>query len=105
MFFESDREFYMLFMALFYSARENEAYQAVKPYVAEFYDMIVDVFGRAADQLGNMNGRQRQFAIGFIGTINHYLILQFEEGEENGGKIQEEEIDAVVRQFMYGIFS
>ena len=89
MFFESDREFYMLFMALFYSARENEAYQAVKPYVAEFYDMIVDVFGRAADQLGNMNGRQRQFAIGFIGTINHYLILQFEEGEENGGKIQE----------------
>ena len=96
---------YMLFMALFYSARENEAYQAVKPYVAEFYDMIVDVFGRAADQLGNMNGRQRQFAIGFIGTINHYLILQFEEGEENGGKIQEEEIDAVVRQFMYGIFS
>ncbi len=105
MFFESDREFYMLFMALFYSARENEAYQAVKPYVAEFYDMIVDVFGRAADQLGNMNGRQRQFAIGFIGTINHYLILRFEEGEENGGKIQEEEIDAVVRQFMYGIFS
>ena len=105
MFFESDREFYMLFMALFYSARENEAYQAVKPYVAEFYDMIVDVFGRAADQLGNMNGRQRQFAIGFIGTINHYLILQFDEGEENGGKIQEEEIDAVVRQFMYGIFS
>ena len=105
MFFESDREFYMLFMALFYSARENEAYQAVKPYVAEFYDMIVDVFGRAADQLGNMKGRQRQFAIGFIGTINHYLILQFEEGEENGGKIQEEEIDAVVHQFMYGIFS
>ena len=52
-----------------------------------------------------MNGRQRQFAIGFIGTINHYLILQFEEGEELGGKIQEEEIDAVVRQFMYGIFS
>ena len=52
-----------------------------------------------------MNGRQRQFAIGFIGTINHYLILRFEEGEENGGKIEQEEIDAVVRQFMYGIFS
>lgn len=104
-FFESDREFYMLFMALFYSARENEAYQAVKPYVAEFYDLIVAVFDRAANQLGNMNGRQRQFAIGFIGTINHYLILRFEEGEENGGKIEQEEIDAVVRQFMYGIFS
>ena len=44
-------------------------------------------------------------AIGFIGTINHYLILRFEEGEENGGKLEQEEIDAVVRQFMYGIFS
>ena len=102
-FFENDREFYMLFMALFYSARENEAYLAVKPYVTEFYELVVQIFGRAADQLGNMNGRQRQFAIGFIGTINHYLILKFEEGSEN--KLATEEIDAVVRQFMYGIFS
>lgn len=104
-FFESDREFYMLFMALFYSARENEAYQAVKPYVTEFYDLVVSVFERAAWQLGNMNGRQRQFAIGFIGTINHYLILRFEEGKDQMQKIEEDEIDAVVRQFMYGIFS
>lgn len=104
-FFESDREFYMLFMALFYSARENEAYQAVKPYVTEFYDLVVNVFDRAAWQLGNMNGRQRQFAIGFIGTINHYLILRFEEGKDQMRKIEEDEINAVVRQFMYGIFS
>lgn len=88
MFFESDREFYMLFMALFYSARENEAYQAVKPYVAEFYDMIVDVFGRAADQLGNMNGRQRQFAIGFIGTINHYRFFSLKRGRKMEGKFR-----------------
>lgn len=102
-FFENDREFYMLFMALFYSARENEAYLAVKPYVTEFYELVVQIFDRAASQLGNMNGRQRQFAIGFIGTINHYLILKFEEGSEE--KLDAEEIDAVVRQFMYGIFS
>ena len=102
-FFENDREFYMLFMALFYSARENEAYLAVKPYVTEFYELVVRIFDRAAEQLGNMNGRQRQFAIGFIGTINHYLILKFEEGSEKG--LATEEINAVVRQFMYGIFS
>ena len=102
-FFENDREFYMLFMALFYSARENEAYLAVKPYVTEFYELVVRIFDRAAEQLGNMNGRQRQFAIGFIGTINHYLILKFEEGSEKG--LSTEEINAVVRQFMYGIFS
>ena len=83
--------------------RENEAYLAVKPYVTEFYELVVRIFDRAAEQLGNMNGRQRQFAIGFIGTINHYLILKFEEGSEKG--LATEEINAVVRQFMYGIFS
>lgn len=104
-FFENDREFYMLFMALYYSARENEAYQAVKPYVTEFYELVVGIFDRASGQLGNMNGRQRQFAIGFIGTINHYLMLRFEEDGAQKVQISESEIDAVVRQFMYGIFS
>lgn len=104
-FFENDREFYMLFMALFYSARENEVYQTVHPYVIEFYDMVVGIFDKASDQLGNMNGRQRQFAIGFIGTINHYLILRFEEEGGDEKKISKGEIEAVVRQFMYGIFT
>lgn len=104
-FFEQDREFYMLFMALYYSARENEAYQVVRPYVTEFYELVVGIFDQAARQLGNMNGRQRQFAIGFIGTINHYLMLRFEEDRECGMGIREEEVHAVVNQFMYGIFS
>ena len=95
----------MLFMALYYSARENEAYQVVRPYVTEFYELVVGIFDQAARQLGNMNGRQRQFAIGFIGTINHYLMLRFEEDRECGRGIREEEVHAVVNQFMYGIFS
>jgi AcrR family transcriptional regulator len=104
-FFEKDREFYMLMMALFYSARENEAYQAVKPYVAAFYESIVQIFDHASAQLGNMHGRQRQFAIGFIGTINHYLLLHSEMDLEQHEKISEEEIVSLVNQFMYGIFT
>lgn len=102
-FFEQDREFYMLMMALFYSARENEAYQAVKPYVTEFYELVVQVFESASYQLGNMNGRQRQFAIGFIGTINHYLLLQCEVNP--GQRTDRAQIAALMKQFMYGIFS
>lgn len=104
-FFEKDREFYMLMMALFYSARENEAYQAVKPYVTQFYETVVEVFDRASAQLGNMNGRQRQFAIGFIGTINHYLLLHCEMDPDHHEKIGEEKIISLVNQFMYGIFT
>ncbi len=104
-FFEKDREFYTLMMALFYSARENEAYQAVKPYVTEFYQAMVQIFEMSADQLGNMHGRQRQFAIGFIGTINHYLLLQCEVDPNHEHMIGDEQIRSLVNQFMYGIFT
>ena len=77
--------------------------QSRKENLASKRKVLQEAFDRAAEQLGNMNGRQRQFAIGFIGTINHYLILKFEEGSEKG--LTTEEINAVVRQFMYGIFS
>lgn len=104
-FFERDREFYMLLMSLFYSARENEAYQEVKPFIKEFYAAVVRVFERAEDQLGNMNGRQKQFAIGFIGTINHYLLLHCELDADHREKVSQEKITSLVNQFMYGIFS
>ncbi len=104
-FFEQDREFYMLMMALFYSARENEAYKAIRPYVAEFYETIVKVFENASHELGNMNGRQRQFAVGFIGTVNHYLLVHCEIDPEQKEEISKEQITSLINQFMYGIFS
>ena len=104
-FFESDREFYMLMMSLFYSARENEAYQAVKPFVTEFYETIVEVFQKYAGLLGNMNGRERQFAIGFSGTVNHYLLLHSETDPDQKEKITDTQITSLVNQYMYGIFT
>lgn len=103
--YEQDRELYMLTMALFYSARENEAYHVVKPAVKEFYEMIVGMFEAASDQLGNMNGRQRQFAIGFIGTLSHYLLLHGEMDLQMKEHISEEQVISLVNQFMHGIFS
>lgn len=104
-FFESDREFYMLMMSLFYSARENEAYQVVKPFVTEFYETIVEVFHRYAGLLGNMNGRERQFAIGFSGTVNHFLLLHSETDPDHKEKITDAQITSLINQYMYGIFT
>ena len=89
--FECDREFYMLMMALFYSARENEAYKTIRPYVTEFYETVVQMFEDASDQLGNMNGRQRQFAVGFIGTVNHYLLVHCEIDPDHTEEISKEQ--------------
>lgn len=104
-FFEQNREFYMLLMALFYSARGNEAYQTVQPYIVEFYNMVVQVFERAADQLGNMYGRQRQFAISFVGMLSSYFLQHCEEDPEGEQKVDRQRAESLVRQFMYGIFS
>lgn len=104
-FFEQDRHFYMLMMALFYSARGNEAYQTIQPYMVEFYDMVVQVFDRAADQLGNMYGRQQQFAISFVGTISSYFLLHYERDPDERERVDRQQITALVKQFMYGIFS
>ena len=91
-------------MGLFYSAKENEAYQAVRPMVKDIYRRIVQVFEQASNRLGNMNGRQEQFAIGFLGIINNYLLVAGEQAE-NTVQISDEIKISLVNQFMYGIFS
>ena len=52
-----------------------------------------------------MHGRQRQFSLGFIGLVILYLIMKHETGEEKRLEISEEEIEALVHQFMHGIYS
>lgn len=104
-YFDKDREFYMLMMSLYYSARENEAYQVVKPFLNDFFESIVGAFAAKAHELGNMQGRQRQFAIGFIGTVNQYLLFQCEIDPKHEEAITDQKMMALVNQFMYGIFS
>ncbi len=103
--FAKDRKFYMLTMALLYSARENDAYKAVHPYITELYQIVVQAFEGAAQQLGNMNGRQKQFAVGFLGTIHHYLLLCEAEDDGEFAKRKAGIIQSLVHQFMHGIFS
>lgn len=98
-----NRTLYLFTLSLVYSARENDSYRAIRPYMIKTHEIIVKIFNEASEKLGNMNGRQQQFASGFEGIINFYLIYYFEIGEP------EIDIDEVgknlVNQFMYGIYS
>lgn len=100
-----NREFYFLMLALFYSARENEAYRAIKPHLARQFALIRELFENEAKQLGNMNGRQEQFAIGFMGIINHYILVYYEREEDTQGLLDKKIAYSLVHQFMYGIYS
>ena len=104
-FFERDRKFYLMIMSLYYYARENEAYKAVEPYITEFYFFVVQVFDRASDELGNMRGRQYQFAAGFTGTINSYFLVLCQGEVQESENSTKEQVKMLVDQFMYGIFS
>lgn len=100
------RKFYLLMLALFYSARENEAFQTVFPFIRRYYQMMVDIFEGAAPQLGNMGGRQKQFAVGFTGVLNHHIMLATQDTPgDQPLEISNESTYEIVRQFMYGIYS
>ena len=95
----------VLFIALYHSARGNEAYRAVRPMVLELQRIVENVFDSAASDLGNMHGRQRQFSVGFIGLVIYYIVMRQEMSGGKGICISREEIESVVHQFMHGIYS
>lgn len=100
-------KFFFFMMSLMYSARGNEPYLAVKPHLHNLYRAIIDLFERAGGQLGNMNGRQEAFAMGFLGFLNQFAFTfsekHYEEEHILLEQVTDEEIRALIQQFMYGI--
>ena len=53
-----------------------------------------------------MNGRQKQFAIGFLGLMNHYILfLGYQDGGEDNITVSEEQKGSLIHQFMHGIWT
>ncbi|WP_099467381.1 TetR/AcrR family transcriptional regulator [Konateibacter massiliensis] len=99
------RKFYFFMLALTYYAKENEAHKAVKPFIAQLNRIVLEIFENAAPLLGNMNGRQQKFAMGFVGTINGYILYVSETSEDGELNITNEQVFTLVHQFMHGIYS
>lgn len=104
-FASSHEKFYLFMLSLFYSGRENEAFQMVLPFIENYYGYIVNVFERDTSLRGDTNQR-RMYAVGFTGVLNHHImtashgLLETEKFE-----ISDETTREVVRQFLYGIYS
>ena len=102
----SHEKFYLFMLALFYSGRENEAYKTVSPFIENYYNIIVGIFENAASQLGNMRGRQKLFAVGFTGVLNHHIMtVSYGLSENEKFEISNETTYEIVHQFLYGIYS
>ena len=100
-----DEKFFMLMLCLMYYPRQNEAHQAIAPLIRRQYNLITETFCKESRQLGNMNGRQEQFAMGFIGTLDSYITVHYERGKSQEEIRDSGAVYSVVHQFLHGIFS
>ncbi|MDF2820838.1 MAG: TetR family transcriptional regulator [Clostridiales bacterium] len=101
-----DNKFYYIMLALIFSAKDNEAYKAVIPYLIKQNNIFIEIFEKARTELGNMNGREKQFARSFHGILSEYAVFYLEESEiDNRVPIDQRTIYLLVHQFMHGIYS
>lgn len=99
----SHQKIYMLVMGMMYSGEESETYHAVSDIRTEQFQMFYEVFDKAGDVIGNMNGRQAQYAVTFIGVINQYFLFCYHTRNLEQ-LLSDEKAFGVVHQFLHGIY-
>jgi TetR/AcrR family transcriptional regulator len=88
-------------LSLTFLSDDNPAAALVRPGVTGLQTRMESLFTEAGAQHGNMRGRHRLLAAGWIGALNHWT------GIHLGGWAEPDEafLRAGTRQFLYGIFS
>ena len=95
------RDLYRLQLALWFAPPQSEAFAAIVPYSERQQRFFEEFFARAARDHGNMVGRQRAYALTFLGLLNTYAALLLNDRLQPDAALTRH----AVRQFMHGIFS
>ena len=77
----------------------------VRPLIGRYYSRLVQVFEEAAAELGNMYGRQEQFALGLQGLLDTTFLMYCSQSDRRTREITDDTVRSIVQQFMYGIYS
>ena len=94
-------DFTRLRLTLRFAPSGSEAFSAVAPWLEQQGRLALELFEKAAQDHGNMRGRQRLLASSFRGTLDTYIGLSL-----NGYlTLNDETRYQMLRSFMYGIFS
>lgn len=93
--------FYRLHLSLWLAPPDSEGFRAVAGRLERQHALLEDLFVRAAEDHGNMRGRQQRYAATLTGMINTYIGLYL------GGysRLDDEVRYQAVHQFLHGIFS
>ncbi len=100
-FVQDNKVFYRLQMAMVYAPPESEANQAIRAFSKRQYEILEEVFIKAAEDHGNLRGRHKRYAAALLGQINVMVGLFLNDSLE----LTNEVTYLTIHQFMYGIFS
>jgi len=100
-FAQNNDKFYRMHLAMYFSPPGSVSNKISKEFNRKQYEIIEGLFMEAAKTHGNMRGRHRMYGATFIGMVNTYIIMSFNEGIV----LNEELIYKALHQFMHGIFS
>jgi AcrR family transcriptional regulator len=100
-FAKDDPEFYRMQLSMQFASPGCEPSLAVDAFRRDQYQIIEELFFRAAEDHGNMKGRQMAYAFTFLGMINTYVGLFL----INQAELNDRLVYQAVHQFMHGIFS
>lgn len=93
--------FYRLQLALWFAPRQSAAHQSVTRWQMEQHTVLEKLFELATKEYGNMRGRQRAYAVTFLGMINTYIGMALNGYTE----LDETLLRQALHQFQYGIYS
>jgi TetR/AcrR family transcriptional regulator len=96
-----NRDWYRMQLSMWFAPQESEPYQAVSQYNTRQHQILEALFAAATHEHGNMRGRQKAYAVTFLGMMNTYIGLAF-----NGHIALDDALRyQALHQFMHGIFS
>jgi len=100
-FADKNRMFYRMQLSMVFASPESEAREAVHKYNEKIFNIIKNLFKEASMDHGNMKGREKRYAVTFLGMINNYIGFFLNDFIN----ISDQLIYDAVHQFMHGIFS
>ena len=93
---------YLMLMTMQYSPPMSEFNNAFIRHCTEINNIVKSIFINARGLLGNMNGRENQFATTFLGMIGFHM---YEYHSEKEPKMDKSAVDMIIHQFLHGIYS
>jgi TetR/AcrR family transcriptional regulator len=92
---------YRFYLSMWFAPTQSDGFKVTASLNERQQQLIETLFASAANDHGNMKGRQRTYAASFLGMVNTYVMLSL-----NGyAEFNDELVYSLVHQFMHGIFS